>query len=129
MKLLFEHKKATLHFNEETNAIELSWKKIQDEETYKLMFSKGVEFLTEYKATKWLSDIRKQGVVGPQSSKWLQEVIIPKAVSLGLRKVAIVTDPDVFKKLYVDNLKKGSTQSEFMKHFDSIDSANAWLKE
>lgn len=128
MELLFEHEKATIQYNEETNSIELVWKKHQDAETYKLMFTKGVDFLKKYKATGWLSDIRNEGIVGPASSKWLQEVIIPEAVSSGLKKIAIVMEADVFKEFYIKNLGK-STKKDMMQYFDSLESANNWLKE
>lgn len=128
MKLLFEHEKANLNFNEETNAIELIWKKVHDEETYKMLFTKGLAFLKEYKATAWLSDIRKEGIVGPGTSKWMQREIMPKAVSYGLKKGAIVMDPDVFKEFYLKNIEK-SVEIQFMKHFDTMEAANNWLKE
>ena len=83
MKLLIELEKANLQYNAETNAIELIWKKFQDEVTYKMMFTKGIEYLKEFQATGWLSDIRKEGVVGPATSAWLQKEIIPKAMSYG----------------------------------------------
>lgn len=128
MKLLIEHDKADLRYNEETNAIELIWKKIHDVETYKMMFTKGLEYIKEYKATGWLSDIRKEGVVGPSTSEWMQQEILPEAISEGLRKIAIVMEPDVFKEFYVNNIKeKAGTDS--MKYFDSTESAIAWLKE
>jgi hypothetical protein len=128
MKLLIEHEKANLQFNEETNTIELIWKKFQDEATYKMMFTKGIEYLKEYKATGWLSDIRNEGVVGPGTSAWLQNEIIPKAISYGLKKIAVIMEPDIFKEFYVKNIEK-ITENKMMQYFDSLEKANEWLKE
>lgn len=128
MTVLFNHEKAVLQYNEDTNAIELIWKKFQDEATYKLMFTKGVEALKEKKATGWLSDIRNEGVVGPATSKWMQETILPKAIAYGLKKIAVVMDADIFKEFYLSNIKK-NTGNAMMRHFDSFESANNWLKE
>ncbi|HAN18107.1 MAG: hypothetical protein A2X13_04040 [Bacteroidetes bacterium GWC2_33_15] len=128
MKLLFEHEKANLFYNEDTNSIELIWKKNQDSETYKLMFTKAVEFMKTYKTTGFLSDIRKEGVVGTESTKWMQQEIIPKAISFGLKKIAVVMEADIFKEFYVKNLKK-VTDKETIKYFDSEESARGWLKE
>lgn len=127
MKLLLEHDKADLRFNEETNSIELIWKKYQDDATYRLMFTKGVEFLKEYGATGWLSDIRKEGIVGPATSSWMQKEILPKAISYGLKRVAIVMDADVFKEFYVKNIERNAAQG-IMKYFDDVKDANEWLK-
>ncbi|UII30478.1 hypothetical protein LVD17_19490 [Fulvivirga ulvae] len=127
MKLLLEHDKADLRFNEETNSIELIWKKYQDDATYRLMFTKGVEFLKEYGATGWLSDIRKEGIVGPATSAWMQKEILPKAISYGLKRVAIIMDADVFKEFYVKNIERNAAQG-IMKYFDSVETAHKWLK-
>ena len=127
MKLLFEHEKAFLQYNEEVNSVELIWKKFQDPETYQLMFKKGVEFIKEYKATGFLSDIRNEGVVSPDSSKWLQQVIMPKAISYGLKKIAVVMNSDVFKEFYIKGIQK-SAEKEMMQYFDSVEAANVWLK-
>lgn len=130
MKMLLEMEKADLRYNEETNAIELIWKKVHDEMNYKTAFTRGIEFLKEYKATRWLSDIRNEGVVSPANSKWMQEEMLPKAISYGLKKIAAVLKADVFQEFYVKNISKQAAKSnQLMKYFDSIEDANKWLKE
>jgi len=128
MTVLINHDKAVLRYNNETNSIELVWKKFQDEATYKMMFTKGLEALKETKATGWLSDIRNEGVVGPATSKWMQDEIMPKALASGLKRIAVVTEADIFKEFYVNNIKK-KTQGDMMRYFKSIEEANEWLKE
>jgi len=128
MKVLLETEKADIRFNPETRAIEVIWKKVHDDATYKLVFTKGVEFLKEYSASAWLSDIRQQGVVGPANAKWLQTEVIPQAIKAGLKRIAVVMDKDVFKQFYVKNIQH-TTENSLMQNFDSTESANAWLKE
>jgi hypothetical protein len=128
MKTLFEHDKAVISYDPSSKSIDLIWKKVQDEATYKLMYAKGIEFMKEYNVTNWFSDIRHQGVVGPSASKWLQEVIIPKAVGAGLKKIAVVMDADVFQKFYIDNINKKSA-SQLVRNFKSKEEAKAWLSE
>lgn len=128
IKVLLEHEKATLQFNQETNSIELIWKKFQDDATYKLMFTTGVEQLRQFGAAGWLSDIRKEGVVGPLTSQWMQKEILPKAISYGLKQIAIVMDADVFSQFYVKNIESNTTGG-LMKYFDSPELARNWLKE
>lgn len=128
MKMLLEMEKADLRYNEETNAIELIWKKRHDEETYKTAFTKGLEFIEEYKATGWLSDIRNEGIVSPANSQWMQEEILPKAINLGLKRIAAVLKADVFQEFYVKNVTKQAQKSnQLMKYFDNIEDANKWL--
>ncbi|PLX01334.1 MAG: hypothetical protein C0594_13285 [Marinilabiliales bacterium] len=129
MKVLQQLEKVHINFNEDTNAIELIWQKPQDPESYKQAFIMGHDYLVEHKATNWLSDIRLQGVVGPASSKWLQEEMIPKAVANGLRRIAVIMDQDAFKKFYINNIKKEADSNKIqLRYFDSTEEANMWLK-
>lgn len=128
MTVLFDHEKAVLKFNKETNSVELIWKQMQDESTYKLMFTNGLEAIKETGATGWMSDIRKEGVVGPALSNWMQKEILPKAISYGLKRIAVVMDSDVFKQFYVNNIRK-TTGNEIMKYFGSEHEARKWLTE
>lgn len=127
MKVLYEHEKAHLRYNEETRAIELIWKKIHDVETYKMVFNKALIFFQEHKAINLLSDIRNEGVVSPTTSRWVQEEILTKAYKSGLKKIAIIMDTDVFKEFYIENIRKKTTE-ETLQSFDSYENANAWLK-
>ncbi len=127
MKILFESEKADLRYNEETNTIELIWKKYQDEETYKDVFTKGLGFLKECNATGWLSDIRQEGVVNPTNSDWLKTEIIPEAVRSGLKKIAVIMEKDVFKSFYVKGISK-SLEKNIIQYFDDPTEANEWLK-
>lgn len=46
-----------------------------------------------------------------------------------MKKAAIVTTPDIFKEFYIKNLQKSVEDNNFMKYFDSIETANKWLME
>lgn len=130
MKVLLDLDKAELRFNEETNAIELIWKKMHDETTYKTAFTKGLEFMLEHKATRWLSDIRNEGIVSPANAQWMQQEIMPKAISYGLKKIAAVIKPDVFQEFYVKNVTREAKKSnQIMQYFDNYEDANKWLIE
>lgn len=128
MKTLFEHDKAVIHYDPSSKSIDMIWKKVQDETTYKLMYTKGIEFMREYHVTNWFSDIRNQGVVGPSASKWLQTEILPKAVNAGLKKIAVVMDADIFKQFYIQNINSKSANN-LVRNFKSIEEAKAWLCE
>ncbi len=129
METLFEDKKAVIRFNEKTKAIELEWKEFVLIDDYKRIFILGFDLFKKYRAKFLLSDIRKEGVVGPVGSKWLQNEMIPKAIASGMKKVAIIMNSDIFKEFYIKNLQKSVEENEFMKYFDSIETANNWLME
>lgn len=128
MEILFTNDKALLQYHQNRNAVELIWLKPQDFDTYKAIFRMAIQCVEDKKAIHFVSDIRKQGVVGPQNSKWLQEEIIPKAIQLGLRKIAVIMDSDIFKQYYVNNIAKVTNEeTELIKYFNSEVSAYHWL--
>jgi len=43
-----------------------------------------------------LSDIREQSAVSPENRKWFEEEMIPKAISKGLKRAAVVFYSNVF---------------------------------
>ena len=129
MKALFNSEYASISFNAEVKTLELIWKKPTTHGVYQEVFRKSLELLKTHKATSFISDIRNEGIIGPQGSKWLQEEIIPDAVKHGLKKIAIIMNTDVFKKFYINNITNtASNQQIQMNYFDSMADAYAWLK-
>ncbi|WP_020532356.1 STAS/SEC14 domain-containing protein [Flexithrix dorotheae] len=131
MKILIEKERASLHHLPEINSVLLTWKTYANHETYKYMFTKGVDKFLEVKATSWISDIRNEGVISPELSKWLKSEAIPKAIAGGLKRIAVVMDSDVFKKFYVKNVKQDATEGgiKFMEYFDNLEDAKKWIEE
>ncbi len=103
------------------------WKMQHDHETYKMLFLKILDYIKEYRATGFLSDIRKEGIVAPISSNWVQTEIMPKAFALGLKKIAVIMDADVFKKFYIKTIEKAAG-SDRIQYFDHYEPANEWLR-
>lgn len=128
MKTLHEDSHAQINLNQELSTMELVWKGVVTEQVYRDTFSKGLELLIAESAKNWISDIRKQGIIGPDSAQWLQKYIIPKAMQNGLKKIAVVMNEDVFKKFYVDNLQKSVDSNSLMQYFKSMEDAYNWIK-
>ena len=127
MQLLFEHERAVVEFNEELNTVVITWRKAHDSETYRLIYSRVLEFVIQYKVSVFLSDIKHQGIVAPANAQWMQTEIIPKAVQNGLKKILVVLEPDIFKKFYLSNIEKAAG-TQMMEYFDSMEAAYAWIR-
>jgi len=54
------------------------------------------------KVTRFLSDIRKQGVVSPDNRKWFEKEMVPAAISHGLKRAAVLNDGNAFKTYYIN---------------------------
>jgi len=129
MKQLKENEYALIQFDEETKTLELIWKKTVTREVYRTIFLETLDLLIKQGSRNFISDIRKEGVIGPENTKWLQENIIPKALKNGLEKIAIIMDSDVFKEFYTENIKKAVAGSAMINLFDSKESAYNWINE
>jgi hypothetical protein len=129
MKQLKENEYALIQFDEETKTLELIWKKTVTREVYRSIFLETLDLLIKQGSRNFISDIRKEGVIGPENTKWLQENIIPKALKHGLEKIAIVMDSDVFKEFYTENIKKAVAGNAMINLFDSKEAAYNWINE
>jgi hypothetical protein len=104
------------------------WKQRTIGEPYRQAFLDGLKYGTENKTHYFISDIRNQGIVGPDDRKWFESVAVPAAIELGLTKVAAVFDGNTFKMYYINMIlqhvvKKGVP----MKFFKDLETAEKWL--
>lgn len=98
-------------------------------ETYKYFFSEAMKHVEQYKPTGWLSDLRKQGVVSMECTRWLKSEVVPFALRIGIKRIAVIQKPDVFQHFYVSQIEEHlAGAADFMKTFKSEAEANAWLK-
>ena len=127
MKTLKDDEYSLIQFEKNTKTLELIWKKTVNKEVYRETFENALDLLLKHNSKNFISDIRKEGVVGPENTQWLQQNIIPKALESGLDKIAIVMDEDVFKKFYTDNIKKAIEGNAQINIFYSKNEAYNWI--
>ncbi len=76
----------------------------------------------------FLSDIRKQGLVNPENRKWFEQYVLPRAVNQGLRRGAVISDANVFKKYYLNLILQSTNRFKLpFRFFDEVDEALAWF--
>lgn len=118
------------HYYADLGIIHFIWKSRSTGEDYRNPFLKAFEFSADHPAKYFLSDIRNQGIVGPDDRKWFEDEGLPLAISRGLTKGAIVFDGNVFKQYYINMiLKRFIKHSIPMRFFRSVDEAKEWLLE
>ncbi|MBL3657330.1 hypothetical protein [Fulvivirga sediminis] len=54
--------------------------------------------------TLFLSDTRNQGVVSPENRKWFEYEMLPAAIKGGLKRAAVISGGNVFKRYYLNIL-------------------------
>lgn len=112
-------------------AILTIWSGTHTIEEYKKVISSGFEFQqsTNLPVHNYISDIRNQGIVNPESRKWFENEAIPKAVELGLKRAAVIFDGNIFRKYYLNMIIQATNIYKIpLKTFSTIDDAFNWLK-
>ncbi len=102
-KLIFEAHYAKVYFIEDKEIGKIVWTGAPNSEEYKVPFVKLIELAgTEAIVTRFLSDIRNQGVVSPDSRKWFEKDMLPQAINAGLKRAAVISSGNVFKTYYIN---------------------------
>lgn len=118
------------YFYPEIKLMHYIWRKNCVGQEYRDNFQKALDFASENDANYFISDIRKQGVIGPEDRKWFESVAIPGAIERGLKKAAVIFDGNAFKMYYLNLLLKVfANRSIPMKLFKDTQSAIDWVIE
>jgi len=106
----------------------IEWKKKTSMEEYQYAFITLLGYANDHRTDIFLSDIRKQTVVSPESRKWFETEMLPKAINAGLKRAAVVFDGNVFKKYYINMIIKVSNKFKLpMKIFNEEQEALDWF--
>jgi len=126
--LISDTQYAEITFIEELKLIQIIWKGKVDGENYKKTFMAALDFGLDHEVHFFMSDIRKQVVIGPRERKWFEEVAIPLAVERGLTKGCTVFDGNIFKEYYLNHILLRTVKFNLpFKFFKTIDQAQEWL--
>jgi hypothetical protein len=126
---IFETPYAVVNHHPENRLLVLVWTGSPSKEEYKLPFLTMIEFGLKNPIDGMLSDISNQGIISPDSRKWFEHEMMPKAVEAGLKRAAIVTNGNAFKLYYINIIlsavnKFPITTKLFNKHVEAVE----WLK-
>ena len=121
---------ASASYDPATRIVELVWKKDAESEEYRKIFEDIVSFSNKKKIKSLLSDMRNQGLVRLDDVKWLEKVILAKAIEYGLEKIALVVKESIFSTIYAEAIKKKLSDSPVkIQIFDHIPEARSWLSD
>jgi len=131
MELIFENEYFKLGHQTELLTVFLKWKSFQSIsfDNYKLPFETSHKFQLCQTVDNLLVDSRMSGVVPPNYRIWLQEFAIPLAANQGLKRAAVVTVTNVFKRYYFNKIM--NTTDKFgvpFKIYGTTEEAVAWIK-
>lgn len=129
---IFNSSYAIAIYNPDLKCIEVTWHGNQTFEEYKDLFNALLEFQRNsgLEVNGYLSDIRDQGVVNPNSRKWFEQVALPTAVNQGLKWAAVVFDGSTFKRYYLNLiLQVANVYVLPLKFFNTKENAYSWAEK
>jgi hypothetical protein len=102
-KKILETPCATVYYLEDKTLGKIVWHGAPSSDDYKKPFMALIDLAKQgTTVTRFLSDIRNQGVVSPESRKWFEKEMVPAAVQYGLKRAAVVSGSNAFKMYYIN---------------------------
>ena len=128
-KLFWDNEYSKVTYNSETKVGSVIWKsKTAPFEDYKAAFNVLIEYAKTHDFYTFLSDTRDQGVVSPENRTWFQKDAIPRALSTGLKRGAVIISGNVFKRYYMNLIIKTLKKFKLdIKLFDTPENAMKWI--
>jgi hypothetical protein len=97
---------------------------------FRKLLTASADLLETHRATRYLSDDRKNIVVDPEDIKWADDNWYPRVTKAGLKHWALVLPSTVVGTLQANSiLERRRSQGLDVQGFDSVEAATAWLQE
>ncbi len=128
-KLIFEGKIYKVYYDSSLYMGKVVWNGNPSLEEYKQPYEFILNFAKTNRVDNFLADTINQGVVSPDARKWFETSVFPRAVALGLKRGAVVSSANAFKKYYLNAIL--SAVNKFgvpVKIFSDTESAINWFK-
>ncbi len=122
----------TVRWNEKLQAVEQIWNGHSSREEHRQAAEDILTLLEEKRASRLFSDCTKMMVVHPDDQKWIEVDWLPRMVSAGLEKIALVLPAGSVAQLSVDKMERNIDIQEigFEKYMtEDSEQAIAWLIE
>ena len=128
METVYDKNYVTISYDAEGKLGMVTWKSNCSKEEYREAFEAMLAYAKEHLIKYVLTDTRNQGVVSPENRKWFEKDMLPRGIEVGLKKVAAVTDANVFKRYYLNMLLSSSNKFNVpFKIFSNVEDAKTYL--
>jgi len=118
----------TVSYDISVPCVVMTWKGYATSAAFREGNAQILDMIRTHHAARLLGDIREFVLIGAEDQAWLSQVWIPRAISVGLRTVAMVTPVFYFNRVAVENVEKNlGPDSLALQYFDNRDDARAWL--
>ncbi len=129
-KVLLDEDYVKVWFEPEMSVGRITWKRKPEKDEYMKGFTVLLEFAKTTKVENFLSDIRNQGVVSPDSRKWFEKEALPAGMKLGLQRAGVIIDGNIFKRYYINMIISSTNKFGLpLKVFSTEEDALNWFEK
>jgi hypothetical protein len=132
METKFDNQFCKIEFKVEKNCLYHSWKpatKSAGWNEIKNAFQKYVDIILQSKPYRVVVDERDMGhAFSPDEQKWIDTEMMPKVISAGMKRIAIVQSKDAFVELATELMMEETNASKLqIKFVKSLEDAESWI--
>ena len=128
-QVILDNEFITLWFHPDSKIIHHEFHKFTQGQTLRDCLSTGAEQMELKKANKWLSDDRKNTVVGEDDMKWTSTVWRPRVIKAGWKYWALVLPEKTIGKMNMQRIIKDYAETGVtVQAFNNPDEALKWLE-
>lgn len=131
MHIEHEDDDARIEVNPGFHLARLTWKAPVPGPRYRAVLLRLMEVVERNGLTNWLSDGRRMGPILYADQAWTMQELVPKLVSVGMKRIAIVSSEDVLNQIAVDRMV-GATPADVpyaIAFFEDPSIAQLWLMD
>lgn len=110
------------------HAAKITFKGSVKSEEYRKAMEKNYELCKRPEIKNWLQNNLEAGILSVEDQHWVSTDLIPRAAAF-VDKIAVVVSTDVFRKFAAKNILEKERGKLNFQYFESIESAENWLKE
>ncbi|MCS7019696.1 MAG: hypothetical protein RMJ87_11435 [Cytophagales bacterium] len=115
---------------EEGRVFYYAWKGFAPPQEMKSLLEQVLTHLQKSKCSLMLQDLRHAQAVGMEMQEWIISYWLPRAVEVGIQKIAILAPVSIFAKIAIEQIKGKSPVSNVVLEsqiFEQEESALQWL--
>jgi len=117
-----------VYFDESNGLVTMQWKGYATSQQFREGTELMLDALTRNNSSRVLADIREMVLIGQEDQHWLENNFLPRAITSGFKKIAIVRPESYFNKVAVENISYNVDKEKLMIHFfDNTADAIQWL--
>ena len=120
----------TIEYDPDVKCVIQTWRGFAGSKAFRASLEKTVEVFKTHDVTSIISNTRDSGVVDEEDAQWVPTKINPILIRNGLKKIAFIMPANVFAQWSIDHfLRKAEKQPLEAMRFDTLEQAQAWIRE